>query len=417
MKRIKVQRGYLAQNPYKRAKFYDQGFENVRNPPRTPHLQTYGKKYDLMKLLQVVTALMQLRKNEVNKSPVVQFKEGMKRNMERIKPAMRAAEQHFLGKPALDSLYNKTVEEINQMLRQRVKYGENKNHIEALMNETEEGRKKAYYGNANRYERVAELIKDLVKQYKGNNRNLRMLASQIDASLASAKNSATRKALENVTDEKEKDKIKFAIDREFREFFNPANLSEGSLADNSGLQSIYPIFHKQAPPDPSIIDISSAKALLDGLEDDVTSDRNWEAVKIFYEPQLKHKMLFEKLTGLTPTIRDLMFTEQFLGENPNYEEEFERAKMRKEQVESGAKGYAQGDRSAIDQVKRAQSKYNKLIDDFNRYLFDKNKTFSVAMIPRESGSMDSNITLAPIVLASLPESALPPPPMPLPPLE
>ena len=410
MKRTKVQRGYLAQNPYKRAKFYDQGFENVRNPPRTPHLQTYGKKYDLMKLLQVVTALMQLRKNEVNNSPVTYFKEGMKRNMERIKPAMRAAEQHFLGKPALDSIYRMTIEEINQMLRRRVKYGENKDHIKALMGETEEGRKQAYYADAGKYGRIAELIKDLVNQYKGNNRNLRMLASKIDADLANAKNYVTKEALKNVTSDEEKAKIKFAIDREFREFFNPANLSESNLADNSGLKSIYPIIHKQALPDPSIIDISSAKALLDGVEDGITMDRNMEAEKIYYEPQFKNRMLYMDLIGQTPTTRDLILTEHYVEEHPNFRDNLAAARLRKEQAESGAKSYPVGSEAAKIQIKKATKAFNELADDFRNYVNVQNQTpWAVATIPIQPTNIGSNNTLLQDVLMSIPvPPSLPP---------
>lgn len=403
MKRTKVQRGYLAQNPYKRAKFYDQGFENVRNPPRTPHLQTYGKKYDLMKLLQVVTALMQLKKNEENKSPVVQFKEGMKRNMERIKPAMRAAEQHFLGKPALDTLYRKTIDEIGQMLRQRTDNGYDKALIKALMNETEEGRKKAYYENAGRYEGVAELIKDLVNQYKGNNRNLRMLASKIDADLARTKNYMTERALKNATSEAEKAKIEFAIDREFREFFNPANLSEGSLADNSGLRSIYPIFHKQALPDPTIIDISSANAILDGLEDDVGVGRTMEAEKIYYDPQNRYRRLYKKLIGEdTSRQQDLILTEEYVKEHPELEDILERAKSRIEQVTSGSNVSKRS-------IKNANKPFKALERDFKEYMDERNHTpWTVPTIPIQPTNTGSNIPLAPEVFMSLALPSLPP---------
>lgn len=414
MKRIKVQRGYLAQNPYKRAKFYDQGFENVRNPPRTPHLQTYGKKYDLMKLLQVVTALMQLRKNEVNKSPVVQFKEGIKRNMERIKPAIAsgAAEQYYLGKPALDSLYKKTVDEIRGMLISRPTGARGMSELKKLVKETDDERQKAYQ-NSGKYVIVADLVKDLVKQYKGK-KELGLLASHLNDDLKTFKDDVIGLINKQKINDDEKAKQIFALEREIREFFNPENLdANASIVDNSGLKALYPIMRKKALAVPS--NISSANAILDDVEDDVTSDRNWEAINIFYEPDLKHKRLYEKLTGLAPRMRELILTERFVDENPNFEVEFDRAKLRKDDAESAVTLRPQGDKAALEQARRARKDYNRLLDDFNRYLFGKNKTSSVAMMPGESGSMDSNITLAPIVLASLPESALPPPPMPLPP--
>ena len=243
MKRIKIQRGYLAQNPYKRAKFYDQGFENVRNPPRTPHLQTYGKKYDLMKLLQVVTALMQLRKNEVNNSPVTYFKEGMKRNMERIKPAIVAAEQHFLGKPALDSLYNKTMSEIRQMLVSRPTGVRGNSDLKKLAKETDDDRQEAYR-NSGQYELVAELVKDLVKQYKGK-KELSLLASRLDDDLSKFKAGViTHINSQNISDEDKRNQI-LAVEKEIREFFNPQNLDRNaSIVDDSGLRALYPIMRK-----------------------------------------------------------------------------------------------------------------------------------------------------------------------------
>lgn len=64
MKRVKVQRGYLSRMPAKRAKYYDQSFADVINPPRTALIQKYGKKRDLQNLLQLITSLKSLDKYE-----------------------------------------------------------------------------------------------------------------------------------------------------------------------------------------------------------------------------------------------------------------------------------------------------------------------------------------------------------------
>ncbi len=404
MKRIKVQRGYLAQNPYKRAKFYDQGFENVRNPPRTPHLQTYGKKYDLMKLLQVVTALMQLRKNEENKSPVVQFKEGMKRNMERIKPAIVAAEQHFLGKPALDSLYKKTMDEIQEMLFLRASGTHGDSNLAKLVKETDDERQEAYR-NSGRYEIVAELVKDLVKQYKGR-KELGLLASRINDDLENFKDEVMKYIKNQKINDDEKAKQIFAIEREIREFFNPQNLDvNASIADNSGLRALYPIMRKKALMTP--INISSANAILDSAEDSVAMERIMEAEKTYYDPQYKDRILYMNLTGQTPTDEQVLLTGQFIKEHPEYLDDLERAKLKLEAAKSGKSSYARGDKTPDMQIVKAQKEYNDLVGNLKHYIFVQNQTFPVALMPGASKSMDSNNTLPQRVLASMPVTPIP----------
>lgn len=412
MKRIKVQRGYLAQNPYKRAKFYDQGFENVRNPPRTPHLQTYGKKYDLMKLLQVVTALMQLRKNEVNNSPVTYFKEGMKRNMERIKPAIasRAAEQHFLGKPALDSLYKKTIDEIREMFIQRTQ-SLNKETLKRLTKLSDFGRQKEYSQSA-QYSIVADMLKDLVNQYKGK-KELGSLASRLRDDLSQLKDSFTEYALNqelgsNATDD-EKTKVKLLFEREFKNFLDPRNLGENSVVDNSGLKLLNPIMQKlawQGQTAPS--NISSANAILDGVKNGIAMDRIWEAEKIYYDPQDKNRTLYMDLTGQTPTEGDLLLTQQYLEAHPNFLDNLDAAKLRLAQVESGADSYAVGNKAPKSQIKKATKALNDLVEEFKKYRLVQNQTsWSVPTIPIQPTNIGSNNTLVRDVLTSIPVPSLP----------
>lgn len=406
MKRIKVQRGYLAQNPYKRAKFYDQGFDNVRNPPRTPHLQTYGKKYDLMKLLQVVTALMQLRKNEVNNSPVTYFKEGMKRNMERIKPAIVAAEQHFLGKPALDSLYNKTMSEIRQMLVSRPTGVRGNSDLKKLAEETDDDRQEAYR-NSGQYELVAELVKDLVKQYKGK-KELSLLASRLDDDLSKFKADViTHINRQNISDEDKRNQI-LAVEKEIREFFNPQNLdTNASIADDSGLRALYPIMHKKATVTPS--NISSANAILDSAEDYIAMNRIMEAEKIYYDPQDKNRTLYIKLTGRTPTEGDLILTQQYVEAHPNFSDSLDAAKLRLAQVKSGTDSYAVGSNASKSQIKKATKAVNDLVNDFNQFMLVQNQTsWPVARIPIQPTNIGSNNTLVGDVLTSIPVPSLPP---------
>ena len=406
MKRIKVQRGYLAQNPYKRAKFYDQSFENVRNPPRTPHLQTYGKKYDLMKLLQVVTALMQLKKNEENKSPVVRFKEGMKRNMERIKPviASGAAEQYFLGKTALDSLYKKTMEEIREMLFLRASGTHGDSNLAKLVKETDDERQEAYR-NSGKYEIIAEFVKDLVKQYKGQ-KELGLLASRINDDLENFKDEVTKYIKQQKINDDEKAKQIFAIEREIREFFNPQNLdANASIADNSGLRALYPIMRKKALVVPS--NISSANAILDGVEDGIAMDRIMEAEKIYYDPQYKDRILYMNLTGQTPTDAQVLLTGEFIKEHPKFLDDLEKAKLRLDAVKSGKSSYAPGNKTVDRQIRNAQKEYNELVGDLKHYIFVQNQTYPVALMPGASGSMDSNNTLPQRVLASIPVTSIP----------
>lgn len=412
MKRIKVQRGYLAQNPYKRAKFYDQGFENVRNPPRTPHLQTYGKKYDLMKLLQVVTALMQLRKNEVNNSPVTYFKEGMKRNMERIKPAIasRAAEQHFLGKPALDSLYKKTIDEIREMFIQRTQ-SLNKETLKRLTQLSDFGRQKEYSESA-QYSIVADMLKDLVNQYKGK-KELGSLASRLRGDLSQLKDAFTEYALNqelgsNATDD-EKTKVKFLFEKEFKNFFDPRNLGENSVVDNSGLKLLNPIMQKLAWQGQTVpSNISSANAILDGVKDGIGMERAMEAEKIYYDPQDKNRTLYMNLTGKTPTEGDLIFTQQYVEAHPNFSEELAAAQLGIQQAESGAASYALGSKAPKKQIGKATKALNDLVNDFKRFRLVQNQTsWPVPTIPIQPTNIGSNNTLVRDVLTSIPVPSLP----------
>lgn len=403
MKRIKVQRGYLAQNPYKRAKFYDQGFENVRNPPRTPHLQTYGKKYDLMKLLQVVTALMQLRKNEVNNSPVTYFKEGMKRNMGRIKPAIKAAEQQFLGKTALDSLYNQTMSEIREMLFTRP---DSRHDHAKLAEETDEERREAYRTSRN-YEKVAELVKDLVKQYKGK-KELGSLATRFNDDLSVFKKGVIEFInKQNIGDDDKKKQI-LAVEKEIMEFFNPENLdARDSRADNSGLRDLYPIMHKKATVTPS--NISSANAILDGAEDYFAMLKNMEAEKLYYDPLDKSRMLYMDLTGKTPTEGDLIHTQHYLETHPDFSGKLNAARLRLAQANDGAKQYALGSNTPQRQIKEAENALNKLVDDFNQHMLVQNQTsWPVARIPVHPANTGSNIPLVPEVLTTISVPPLPP---------
>ncbi len=403
MKRIKIQRGYLAQNPYKRAKFYDQGFENVRNPPRTPHLQTYGKKYDLMKLLQVVTALMQLRKNEVNNSPVTYFKEGMKRNMERIKPAMRAAEQQFLGKTALDSLYKKTMSEIRDMLISRPTGAHGMNELKKLAKETDDERQEAYR-TSGKYEIVAELVKDLVKQYKGK-KELGLLASHLNDDLSTFKKDVIEHINKQKINDDEKAKQIFALEREIREFFNPENLdANASIADNSGLIALYPIMRKKALAVPS--NISSATAILDGVKYDVGMDRREEAEQVFFFPEVQNRQLYMNLTGKTPELGDLLLTQEFLGKNPTFVDELKGANLQLELVTSSKGQTSPNDKSLKDQIKSRTKALEALRREFMDFM-NQNKSSSALMMndatpvtPIQSNR--SNIPIAGQVLLSNP---------------
>lgn len=394
MKRTKVQRGYLAQNPYKRAKFYDQGFENVRNPPRTPHLQTYGKKYDLMKLLQVVTALMQLRKNEVNNSPVVQFKEGMKRNMERIKPAIVAAEQHFLGKPALDAIYKKTMDEIREMMAQR------------MLNSQGQGQGPSDLKADPHYLTTKGLINDLLRHY--NKTEQKMLATQVAKDLSEMKGELVN--IYESTYGDDNGEIRSLLEKEFANIFNARNFLDGNKTEDVRPMENFQRFMRNKrimnPPN-----ISAAEAMLEKARRSVALDRREEVSQIYELPQIYNQSLKKALIGESEELGDILTVQSFLGQHPEFESSWNDAQKKLGEAQRTVDEFALGSSTAQEIIKRAQRRIKDLTKEFQIFRVGKNNTTNLVTTPIQH----VNNPLTPIVLASLPETALPPPPMPLPP--